>query len=258
MAKALVGGMSLLVAISDGAFRPTTSRPKYIPAWRDDPLKSKITIRHLATHTSGIEDAEQDGLPHDAAPGLEGRVLAARAGPVLDRGAAGAGDFRARDAECVQQSRDGGAGVCGHGEPQGRRHSGAAEERAFSIRWGFRRARGRSGTAGRTKWTGCGCTRTGAAAAFTARAAARIGQLMMLAGRCGTARELVRARRGQAGAHVCGDAQARSARTTIRRPASGLAWYINADGVWPDVPRDAFAGAGAQHQVIVIVIPAST
>ena len=24
----------------------------------DDPLKSKITLRHLATHTSGIEDAE--------------------------------------------------------------------------------------------------------------------------------------------------------------------------------------------------------
>jgi hypothetical protein len=36
-------------------------------------------------------------------------------------------------------------------------------------------------------------------------------------------------------------------------PASGLAWYTNFDGVWPDVPRDAFAGAGAQHQVIVAI-----
>src|SRR5262249_10337350 len=32
------------------------------------------------------------------------------------------------------------------------------------------------------------------------------------------------------------------------RPASGLGWWTNFDGVWPDVPRDAFAGAGAGHQ----------
>ena len=36
-------------------------------------------------------------------------------------------------------------------------------------------------------------------------------------------------------------------------PGSGLAWYVNSDGVWPDVPRDAFAGAGAGHQVIVVI-----
>jgi len=35
-------------------------------------------------------------------------------------------------------------------------------------------------------------------------------------------------------------------------PASGLAWYTNADGIWPSAPRDLFAGAGAQHQVILV------
>src|ERR1051326_2659361 len=60
MAKALVGGMSLLVAISDGLISPDDLASKYISAWRSDPLKSRITIRHLATHTSGLEDAEQD------------------------------------------------------------------------------------------------------------------------------------------------------------------------------------------------------
>jgi len=34
-------------------------------------------------------------------------------------------------------------------------------------------------------------------------------------------------------------------------PASGLAWYTNADGIWPAAPRDTFAGAGANHQVIL-------
>ena len=35
-------------------------------------MKSKITIRHLATHTSGLEDAEQDHLPHDKLTGWKG------------------------------------------------------------------------------------------------------------------------------------------------------------------------------------------
>ena len=36
-------------------------------------------------------------------------------------------------------------------------------------------------------------------------------------------------------------------------PASGLAWWTNHDGVWPAVPRDAYAGAGAGHQVVLVV-----
>ena len=58
LAKALVGGMSLLLALDDGRMDVDDPACKYIPAWRDDPQKSQITIRHLATHSSGIEDAE--------------------------------------------------------------------------------------------------------------------------------------------------------------------------------------------------------
>src|SRR5262249_15358553 len=72
MAKALVGGMSLLVAMSDGLISPDDLASKYIPSWGSDPLKSKITIRHLATHSSGIEDAEQDDLPHEQLTGWKG------------------------------------------------------------------------------------------------------------------------------------------------------------------------------------------
>jgi CubicO group peptidase (beta-lactamase class C family) len=72
MAKALVGGTSLLVALSDGLISPDDLASKYIPGWNSDPLKSRITIRQLATHTSGIEDAEQDSLPHNQLPGWKG------------------------------------------------------------------------------------------------------------------------------------------------------------------------------------------
>jgi CubicO group peptidase (beta-lactamase class C family) len=48
MAKALVGGMSLAIAMSDGLISPNDAASKYIAGWRADPLKAKITIRQLA------------------------------------------------------------------------------------------------------------------------------------------------------------------------------------------------------------------
>jgi hypothetical protein len=38
-----------------------------------------------------------------------------------------------------------------------------------------------------------------------------------------------------------------------RSPASGLCWWENHDGIWTGVPRDAFAGAGAGHQLLLVV-----
>jgi CubicO group peptidase (beta-lactamase class C family) len=37
------------------------------------------------------------------------------------------------------------------------------------------------------------------------------------------------------------------------RPKSGLCWWINLDGVWPNVPRDAFGGAGAGNQALLVI-----
>src|SRR5664279_2233771 len=54
MAKVLVGGVSLAVAMSDGRISPDDLASKYIAGWSADPRKSKITVRQLATHTSGV------------------------------------------------------------------------------------------------------------------------------------------------------------------------------------------------------------
>src|ERR1700680_3678697 len=59
LAKAIVGGSSLMIAMHDGRLKVDDLASKYIPLWKADPQKSRIAIRHLATHTSGIEDAEQ-------------------------------------------------------------------------------------------------------------------------------------------------------------------------------------------------------
>src|SRR5262245_8800081 len=73
MAKALVGGVALGVAITDGQIALDDPAAKFIPEWKNDPLKSKITVRQLGSHSSGVEDAEVDNIiPHDKLLGWKG------------------------------------------------------------------------------------------------------------------------------------------------------------------------------------------
>ena len=250
MAKALVGGMSLAAAMSEGRISPDDLASKYIAGWAADPLRSKITIRQLATHTSGIEDAEQDDIPHDQLPGWKGDFwkrtpdpfsIAVRQAPVLfEPGTQNAysnpgmaalsyaitaslkgGDVRALLKEHVY-------------DPVG------LPESAWSI--GYGRAYEVDGLRLYANWGG---------ASFTPRAAARIGQLMMLEGQW-NGRELIR--RDVVRKVLTDQGMPHPERSSTNpAPASGLAWYTNADGIWPAAPRDTFAGAGAQHQVIVVV-----
>lgn len=72
LAKALVGGTSLMVAMSDGRIDPDDLGSDHVPQWAGVAQREDIAVRHLATHTSGIEDAEEGGLPHDQLTGWKG------------------------------------------------------------------------------------------------------------------------------------------------------------------------------------------
>ena len=249
MAKALVGGMSLAVAMSDGRISPDDAASKYIAGWSADPLKSKITIRQLATHTSGISDAEQDEIPHDRLPGWKGDFwkrtpdpfsIAVRQAPVLfEPGTQNAysNPGMAALSYAITASLNGGdirtllkERVL---DPLG------VPEQHWSI--GYGQAYEVDGLKLYANWGG---------ATFTARAAARIGQLMMLEGQW-NGRELIR--RDVVKKILTDQGMTRPSRSAADpAPASGLAWYVNQDGIWPAAPRDAFAGAGASHQVIVV------
>lgn len=73
MAKGLVGGMSLMAAMNDGRISPDNLVQQFVPGWAADPMKSTITVRELATHTSGLDDAEEGGLPHEQLTGWKGK-----------------------------------------------------------------------------------------------------------------------------------------------------------------------------------------
>jgi CubicO group peptidase (beta-lactamase class C family) len=72
LAKAIVGGLSLAVAVTDGRIRLDDPAMKYIPEWKNESKKSRITIRHLGSHTSGLSDSTTNGVKNEDQPGWKG------------------------------------------------------------------------------------------------------------------------------------------------------------------------------------------
>ena len=61
-----------MLAIQDGLIDIDDYACKYIPQWESDRVKSNITIRHLASHTSGLDDARDGDTPHEELAGWKG------------------------------------------------------------------------------------------------------------------------------------------------------------------------------------------
>src|SRR5207248_2559607 len=72
MAKAIVAGVSVGVALTDNRLALDDPAWKFIPQWKKDLRKSKITLRQLGSHTSGLEDAEAGATPHEKLTGWKG------------------------------------------------------------------------------------------------------------------------------------------------------------------------------------------
>jgi CubicO group peptidase (beta-lactamase class C family) len=64
VAKAVVAGLAAAIALEDGWIRLDDPVCRYVPEWRGDPQKEKITLRHLGSHTSGLDDSR----PNEEAP----------------------------------------------------------------------------------------------------------------------------------------------------------------------------------------------
>src|SRR5437879_1152502 len=84
MAKAIVAGVSVGVALTDNRLALDDPAWKFIPQWKNDPRKSKITLRQLGSHTSGLEGGEAGQVAHETWTGWTGdlwRRLNARNDP---------------------------------------------------------------------------------------------------------------------------------------------------------------------------------
>ncbi len=259
LAKSLVGGMSLLLALDDGRLAPDDRAARFIPHWKDDPLRSKITIRHLATHSSGIEDAEENGIPHNKLPGWKGDFW--RAGLTSDH------TVRVPDPISVSLYK---APVLFEPGTRFAYSNPGMAVLAYTVaaayqgsRWEDARAllRDRVMTPigirpeewsigyGRTwKLDGLAVVPNWGGGSFTARAVARIGRLLLRKGDW-EGKRIISARAVEALLSEAGPAPRRPGH--LGTPV--LCWYSNRDGVWRDLPRDAFRGTGAGDQVLLVV-----
>jgi len=253
LAKAIVGGMSLALAFQDGRLQPDDPAWKHIPAWRDDPLRSKITVRHLATHSSGIEDAEQGDLPHEKLPGWKGAFWRRKPDPF---------SIALRDAPVIFEPgtkyaySNPGMAALAYVVTAALKGAAQADIRTLlkqrildplgvpESQWsiGYGRAYELDGLQLYANWGG---------GSFTARAVACVGQLMLQRGEWKKQKLLSAAWVDKVTAYAGTPLPER--RPSQPAPGSGLGWWTNFDGVWKKVPDDAFAGAGAGHQVLLVV-----
>ncbi len=255
LAKAMVTGMSLAVAMDDGLISPDDPAHQYIPAWKSDPLKSKITIRHLATHTSGIENAEGDG-PQNELPGWKGEF------------------WQPQDIDPFTISRDLAPVIFEPGSRYAYSNTGIA-----MLNWAVTAALAGSehkdirtllaerimkpiGIKPDQWWVGYGKTYEvdglplvagWGGAEFTPRAAARVGRLLLRRGDW-QGRQLISGKIvDQVRAYSKCPLPIDDRQAGDPFPGSGLSWWVNFDGVWPSVPADAFAGVGVQHQLLIVI-----
>jgi len=256
LAKAVVGGLSLALALNDGLISPDDKAAKYIPQWRGDPLKSKITIRHLATHSSGIEDANIPGKSHAELPGWKGAfwrqkpdpfTIARDRAPVL---------FEPGSAFAYSNP---GMAMLAYAVTAALKDSNSKYR---DIRTLIRERVMRPIGVPEREWS-CGYGKTFKIAgldlvanwgggAYSPNAVARVGRLFLRKGDW-EGRRLIRREIVELVTRDAGGPTPKRVPPEGPFPRSGLCWYVNSDGVWPRVPRDAFAGAGAGNQVLLVV-----
>lgn len=246
MAKAIVGGISVALALSDRHIALDDIVAGYVPQWKSDSRKSRVTIRQLGSHTSGLEDAEADRLPHDKLTGWKGDFWK-RLDPPND-------PFTiSRDRTPVMfepgakfQYSNPGIAMLTYALAVAFRSAGQSDVRPL-LRNRIMRPMGIPDE----EWSmGYGATYTveglplvpaWGGGNYTARAVARLGRLMLREGNWD-------------GTQLLTTEAVRLITTDGGTPGHGaIGWWSNSDGKYPRLPKDAFWGSGAGHQVVVVI-----
>lgn len=246
MAKAIVGGVSTALALSDRRITLDDAVADYVPQWKPDARKSRVRLRHLGSHTSGLEDAEADGLPHDKLTGWKGdfwkrlrppddpfTISRDRTAVMFEPGArfqySNPGIAMLTYALAAAFGRAGQADVRTLLRDRIMQPIGVADEH-----WSAGYA---------TTYTVDDLPRVPAwgGGSYTARAVARVGQLML--------------RRGEwSGRQLLTPDAVRLVTTDAGTPGhGGIGWWSNSEGKYADLPKDAFWGSGAGHQVLLVI-----
>jgi CubicO group peptidase (beta-lactamase class C family) len=255
MAKAIVGGLSLAVAMNDGLISLDDPAWKYVPQWKNDPVKSQITVRHLGSHTSGIQDSHNNderarGVNQQDYTGWTGEFWRWRS---RNQPPPGDAFSISRDVAPVlfapgkdfHYSNPGIAMLtyCVTASLKGKQHDDVRtllRERIMrpigvpDDEWscGYGKTETVEGLPLVANWGGGN---------YTPRAAARIGRLIL--------------RRGDwEGKRLLSEGSVKAITAHAGLPGHcGMGWWTNAANRYPGFPRDAVWGAGAGHQILLVI-----
>jgi CubicO group peptidase (beta-lactamase class C family) len=246
LAKAVVGGLSLAIALTDGRLTLDDKAAAYIPEWKNDPQKSRITIRHLGSHTSGLADAEQDGLPHAKLTGWKGDFWKALPPPqdpfTLARDEA---PMLFEPGAKLRYSNPA-IGMLSYAVTASLRNAPQKDIRTLlrdqvmrpisvpDAEWsvGYGKTYEVDGLPLVASWGG---------GSYTARALARIGRLVLREG-------------DWDGTRLLSKQAVRQVTTSAGLPGGcGMGWWTNASGRYPKLPKDAVWGAGAGDQILLVI-----
>jgi CubicO group peptidase (beta-lactamase class C family) len=253
LSKAVTGSMVMLIALQDGRIALDEPIATYLPEWRTHPQKSKITFRHLAAHISGLDDVS---FPHtgDEQAHLHGWKrayydhpearfkLAIHTAPILfDPGTyysySGVG-YHPLAVALAMALRSVGTDVRTAlkkriFEPLD------IPENAWEISYGHS-----------YDYNGLRVYTVGSGGAHQPRALARIGQFMLNKGTWNGKRlfapELVDTLVQSPGSPL-------PSFQGTPQPTAAVGWWINANKFFPSLPEDAYFGAGAGHQVLLVI-----
>src|SRR4051794_40042167 len=246
MAKAIVGGVSCAVAMTDGKIKLDDPAAKFIKQWQTDPQKSKITIRQLGSHTAGLEDSSVEGVSHTNEPGWKGEFWK-RLDPPNDP---------------FTISRDQTPVVSEPGTKWGYSNPGIAlltyavtaaiqDGPHKDVRTLLRDRVMRPIGAPDKEWS-VGYTKTymvdgmpmvgsWGGGNYTARTAARVGRLMLRDG-------------DWDGKQLISKEAIRETTIDAGTPGpNGIGWWSNNDGHFAKLPKDAYWGSGAGNQTLLVV-----
>lgn len=267
LAKSLVGGLSLMLALNDNRIVLDAPACRYIPEWRSDSRKAVITIRQLVTHTSGLEDAEitperllelkAEGIEindsHMDLPGWKGQFWRKDPDPfTVSRDYAQVltipgTDFAYSNPGMAMLSYAVTAAISETAHPDIRSLLRSRIMEPLGIRedeWSI-------GYGETYRVNGLDLVANWGGGSFTPRAVARIGQLMLQQGKWEGSSLISQETVDLATSYAGMPLPERPPENPFM--ASGLGWYNNFDGIWPGIPRDAFCGAGAGNQVLLVV-----
>jgi len=247
-AKGITASVVLLAALSDGLVGLDDRVASYVPEWQQDPWRSQVTLRHLASHSSGIEEvnfnAEHSGWKDVYFQNEDLRYgLALRAPILFEPGTrfsyAGVGYYVLT---CV-------LGVALDRAPD------ATDVRAY-LRSRVMSAVGIPSSAWSLNYgqihevDDMRLYAIGSGAEYTPRAVARIGQLLIQDGEWEGDRVLDATWVRQALTYA-GSPPVREGVATD--PPAGLGWWVNVDRFLPSLPEDAAVAFGTGEQVLLVV-----